>query len=508
MSIFRDYCAFFFYLSVTAVLIGFFTESESVMAFGTFTAGLSYAGRDYFDERPGRLSVMSFYAAFGSLWFGLSNYLGYWAEGGVFEEMFFDFEIREFFFQGQIIATLAVLVPLLSYDVIERNFGMRMRLTVPKIGFEMPDWLLARCVFGFFAVSWIPYAFDMNLAFLGIIAALLSLGTYIAIFALSSRWQIEPRPQWPLWMRWAPLMMAIGEAIYFAVFGGERGRVAWPLVAFSLPYILHKKIRGRTVFVGLLFFVSFTFIFKQLAETRRSLWGADRIQYVLQKISPDEAQPVLAADVSDADRADSTGALRLMARLSTFNQLTQVYRLSVEDGYYNGETMAYMIYVFIPRVLWADKPLVAPGQWFASKLGRGSRLEGGGFSNAINMTIPGELYLNFGWLGVVFGLIGLTVMYFLFWEATKSVGEIGNILGQAFSFALLYQAIFNGSHFGGVVNLTMWYLLFLAITYFVVTIVQQGRWDMFKRIGVNAGATTENSLSILPQPSAEQNGPK
>ncbi len=497
MGIFRDFCAFFFYLSIAAVLIGFFTESESVMAAATFAAGLTYAARDYFDTKPGRINVMTFYAAFGALWFGMSNFLGYWAEGRVYEEMFFDFEIREFFFQGQIIATLAVIIPLLSYDVIERNFGTKMRLTVPKIGFDMPDWLLLRCGFIFFAASWIPYGLDMNLAFLGILASLLSLGTYIAIFSLNSRWLVDPRPQWPAWMRWLPLLMALSESAYFAVFGGERGRVAWPLVAFSLPFVLHKKINWKTAFVGVLFFASFAFVFKQLAETRRSLWGADRIQYVLQKLSPDEAQPVLASDVSDADREDTTGVMRLMARLSTFNQLSQVYRLSVEDGYYNGETMAYMVYVFIPRVLWADKPLVAPGQWFASKLGRGQRLEGGGFSNAINMTIPGELYLNFGWLGVVFGLIGLTAMYFMFWEAACQGGEVGNILGHAFAFALLYQAIFNGSHFGGVVNLTMWYLLFLALTYIVVTIVQQGRWGMFQR------DKTAPSLSILPPSSAK-----
>jgi hypothetical protein len=412
--------------------------------------------------------------------------------------MFFDFEIREFFFQAQLIGTLAVIIPLLTYDVVERNFGERMRLTVPKIGFEMPDWLLFRSSLVFFALSWVPFAFNMNLAFLGILAALFALGTYIAIFALSSRWLVEPLPQWPRTLRWLPLLMAVGEAAYFAIFGGERGRVAWPLVAFSLPYILHKKLGLQKIVVGLVFFASFAFVFKQLAETRRTLFGADRIQYVIQKILPDDSQPILAATVTDADREDTTGMMRLMARLSTFNQLSQVYRLSVEDGYYNGETMAYMVYVFIPRVLWADKPLVAPGQWFASKLGRGQRLEDGGFSNAINMTIPGELYLNFGWLGVIFGLIILTIMYFMFWQATRFGGEMGNILGQAFAFSLLYQAIFNGSHFGGVVNLTMWYLLFLGITYIVVTVVQQNRWGMFQRGKQDAGKRPDAPLGILP----------
>ena len=56
-----------------------------------------------------------------------------------------------------------------------------------------------------------------------------------------------------------------------------------------------------------------------------------------------------------------------------------------------------------------------------------------------------------------------------------------------------YQAIFNGSHLGGIVNLIMWYLMFLGITYISVTVVQQGRWDMFRR-----QPKKEPSLSILP----------
>jgi hypothetical protein len=497
MEILRDYCALFFYFSLTGALIAFLAGSEAGLAAATTTAGFSYAMRDYFDPRPGRLTVMSFYAAFGALWFGASNFLGYWAEGGIYEEMFFDFDIREFMFQAQIIATLAVFIPLLAYEAVERNFGARMRLGVPKIGFEVPDWLLFRLAMFFLLLGWGPYLMGLDLGFLGMLSSLTQLGSYICIFTLNSRWLIDPRPPWPGWSRWLPLLLAVSESAYFAVFGGERGRVAWPLVAFSLPYILRRRINMKRALVGVLFFAAFAFVFKQLAETRRTLWGFDRVQYVIEKIAPSEAQPILPAEVTEADRADTFGVMRLMARLSTFNQLTQVYRFAEEEGFYEGETMQYIVYVFIPRALWQGKPLVAPGQWFAAKIGRGSRLESGGFSNAINMTIPGELYLNFGWPGVIAGLTLLTVMYFLFWEAARMATETNNALGHAFAFALLYQAIFNGSHFGGVVNLTMWYLLFLGITYVAVTVIQQGRWQMFRR-----DKTGDNSLSILPPKSA------
>ncbi|HLA12095.1 MAG TPA: hypothetical protein VJ023_16025 [Pyrinomonadaceae bacterium] len=72
-----------------------------------------------------------------------------------------------------------------------------------------------------------------------------------------------------------------------------------------------------------------------------------------------------------------------------------------------GETMQYASYSFIPRIIWPDKPTVTRGGWFSTYLGL-FQLESDA-TTAIGMTAVGELYWNFGTIGVVAGmfLIGL-----------------------------------------------------------------------------------------------------
>jgi hypothetical protein len=67
-----------------------------------------------------------------------------------------------------------------------------------------------------------------------------------------------------------------------------------------------------------------------------------------------------------------------------------------------GATMDYAWYAFIPRVVWPDKPIVVRAVWFADYVGQPVNEEG--YGTALAMTAPGELYWNFGPVGVLFGM--------------------------------------------------------------------------------------------------------
>jgi hypothetical protein len=75
------------------------------------------------------------------------------------------------------------------------------------------------------------------------------------------------------------------------------------------------------------------------------------------------------------------------------------------SGFMFGETMKYASYAFIPRILWPDKPTVTRGGWFSTYLGLYEIEEEA--TTAIGMTATGELYWNFGIIGV---LIGMTMI--------------------------------------------------------------------------------------------------
>ena len=62
-------------------------------------------------------------------------------------------------------------------------------------------------------------------------------------------------------------------------------------------------------------------------------------------------------------------------------------------GFTYGASLEYVLYGFIPRVLWPDKPTTSRGGWF-------TRYIGVNYASSTGMTSFGELYWNFGFIGV------------------------------------------------------------------------------------------------------------
>jgi hypothetical protein len=67
-----------------------------------------------------------------------------------------------------------------------------------------------------------------------------------------------------------------------------------------------------------------------------------------------------------------------------------------------GETMQNLSYAFIPRMLWPEKPTVTRGGWFTAYLGASGSEEEAETSTGIYSAA--ELYWNFGFPGVIFGM--------------------------------------------------------------------------------------------------------
>ncbi len=85
-----------------------------------------------------------------------------------------------------------------------------------------------------------------------------------------------------------------------------------------------------------------------------------------------------------------------------------------EYGLQLGETMDYAAYAFVPRILWRDKPTVTRGAWFATYLGFATSEEES--TTSIGITATGELYWNFGIIGVIAGMFTLGVLISGLWR--------------------------------------------------------------------------------------------
>jgi hypothetical protein len=135
-----------------------------------------------------------------------------------------------------------------------------------------------------------------------------------------------------------------------------------------------------------------------------------------------------------------------LARASTLNQLSQVVRLQDERGFYGGKTLSYLFFAFIPRFIWPDKPLIMQGRWFALEAGlaynHGEESSLAKVNNSVNMTVAGEFFLNFGFLGVILGM-GL-IGYFMqqFWFVCNFFQKGNNLSGTLFGVFLMLVAYF------------------------------------------------------------------
>lgn len=461
----RDFCSLSYFFSYVCLAAGLLMQSEIVLAAATAAAGLAYAGRDYFSRRVEATTILTVYAAFASLWFGVANLVGYLAENGPHHERFYNFDVREYQYTAQLIGSCAVFIPLVVYDWLKARRATGWKgWQLPRLGFEVSDRTLFRIALGLLAVGWGVRYLNLPIVWLGTLSSLVIAAPNVAILTLKLRWLSPPRPQLPAWTRHLPFLVMAAEVAQFSLFSNMRNDILWPIIAFSLPYVLLKRLTFRRLAFGVMLFLTFASLFRVLGEIRGKVFGAERLSLFWSE-SPWRSS-------AQDDEEDDWGLITLAARLSTFNQLTQVMRLVDEGGYYHGETLKYLAYVFVPRALWRNKPTIAPGQWFAEKIGRGQRLTDNRFSNAVNMTVPGELFLNFGWTGTAAGLALMSLLYFLVWEATAFLASPRNPIANLMAFGLFQQAMFTGAHFGGVVNMVLLYLAGLACAAALSRLVQ------------------------------------
>lgn len=91
-----------------------------------------------------------------------------------------------------------------------------------------------------------------------------------------------------------------------------------------------------------------------------------------------------------------------------------LHREVERTGLRYGETMGYLAYAFIPRILWPEKPDVTRGAWFTLYLGQATNERN--VTTSTGQTATGELYWNFGLLGAVLGMGLIGVLMGALWR--------------------------------------------------------------------------------------------
>lgn len=152
-------------------------------------------------------------------------------------------------------------------------------------------------------------------------------------------------------------------------------------------------------------------------------------------------------------------------RISVIAQLSKVVEISKKkEKNYLKETIYPIVVAFFPRFLWPEKPKIALGVWFALEIGQSVKTKAW-YSNSINMTTPGHLYLGLGWIGLTIGIFFIGLFLKFIWTHSDFKNP-SNLPGGMLAGYLFYMAVQGfGADLQFFVTLIAIFLLFKLINF-------------------------------------------
>lgn len=440
--------SFAFILGIASALVGFLTNDGLALAASATLLGFGFVAKDVASKRKGEISPATLYAAAWTM-ASLANGWAIINQDTAARSAYFLYAIDEHLPVAMKIAWFGLVMPVIGFKWFMHSPTLRaFGSALPLVRGEVSDRQILPIGLAAAALGFVTKLTGV-LPSLGTLTHFFGYLPHLAAFTLARRGVMRERPR----LVWVGLAIAFAEALRAAVFAYLRSEVLAPMFAYAVGVLMGapslralRRIYMAPVYAALIPFIVY---FAAFADVRgRSSGGLARLEMV-------HEEQMAQIEVNDEARKN------VLTRLSNINQLTQVARVVEEDGFLGGETLEYMAYAWIPRFLWPEKPIIAKGAWFAQRIGQ-ARLVNGRPTNSINMTISGEFYMNFGWMGALLGPLAFGGFLALLWNTTSFWASRENVIGPAFGFYLLWVGVIGGADVQIVVTMIAMYLMFLA----------------------------------------------
>lgn len=436
------------FAAILTALIAYAWTSAAVLSAAGAIIALSLLSFDLARVRQGGVTPITLFAA-GSIAANGANVVGLLAQHTDRRPLYFIYSVDEYLFLAAELTLAGTVLPILGFWLISKGRAWSSVLDVlPPVNAHIPHRTLVRWG-GSLAAGIIGVSILARLPSLGTLTAIIQFMPSMLVFALARVGaQHQLRGALPV-----ALLIALLEALRALWFSYLRSEIILPIAAFTFGALMGSRsfrVLRHPLFVPIYVVgVAFVLYFGAFGSARTTSGGLQRIQtmYELEQ-----------EGVMEREAARQT----LLSRLTTFNPLSQIGYLVERDGPLAGETLDYLGYAFVPRFLWPEKPLIAKGAWFAIQIGQGYIGRDGAPTNSVGMTIPGELYLNFGWSGVFVGCLLYGALFAVFWTRTGFWRDSRNTLGSMFGFYLFWIGFGLGADLQLIVTATATYLLFAA----------------------------------------------
>ena len=202
-------------------------------------------------------------------------------------------------------------------------------------------------------------------------------------------------------------LLLLVPTMLFAFLTGSKRFVLSPVMCIALGYfVCVRRIQLRWVVLGaisLVMLYPIATFYREFVLRGYSVGLGDVIT------NPGRIIFLLSSFLASANFSEylEAGIASSTSRLDALGILTVIVRDTPDIvPFQGGWTIGYVFVSFIPRIIWAGKPSIGIGQWVTDNYGS----EGMITSNT-GSTWVGELFFNFGFAGVVIGML-IIGMYF------------------------------------------------------------------------------------------------
>lgn len=240
--------------------------------------------------------------------------------------------------------------------------------------------------------------------------------------------------------------------IAYALPTGSKERVLAPIFIILILYTLRYKMAIIPFLIAIVFFGLFVF---PLTSIFRFIYSGDIVGDFQEAFS-------MYLQLFNSSNLEVLSGIMFMTFGERFNYIDVVSRVVHYTPQIWDFKLGYSYFLFfiglIPRVFWHNKPDIAVyGNDFGHDYGF---LYPGDTTTSVDMTWVGEMFINFGWYGIIvafmYGLLYQTIYsYFMRYGKLSSFGVILYSLGL---FYMVRGGLF-AAQFGGL--LKIWLVLFL-----------------------------------------------
>jgi hypothetical protein len=217
------------------------------------------------------------------------------------------------------------------------------------------------------------------------------------------------------------------------------------LFLILIDYYSSRKL-GRVPLLFIPFVISFAVISPIKSEFREIVWFSDKAFSSIERLEVISELYIdylegknVQTNRSEIDDDKSNFFWRYSYQASALSMAMELTPSQVP--FWEGESYA-VISKFIPRFLWPKKPKEDMGYKFGTRY---SIIDASNTNTSMNTPILTEMYINFGKLGILFGMMVLALVY-VFLNNYLNSNTTSNI-GKVYSISMLFPFVMHESNF-------------------------------------------------------------